>query len=1285
MKTKFYILLTMLLTCVMQVKGEVTVGATEDVTVVQGNRNSTMNALCPAYKYAASQILYTADEIGRRGLITQISFRVQTPATSVINGTVNVYLGESDQMTLTSSNQMEKNAMTPVFSSTNYTFAQVSGWETITLDTPFEYRGNGNLIVAVESSKESVFSNFSYFCNKETVNTKVVRRYSSTNTNMSNAFGAGSVENTEYRPDLKLSFASQITSTTATGTSSSYLYGFGPYDKYFSSQTMYTPAEIGLDGECGFITEIAYYVGTGAPADNTITEWVAIYMGESDKTSMSTANMLTASDLSIVGIDIVKSLPTETGWRTIKLVYPYYYSGKKNLVVGVAADRDKYCTTMQYRYHTTTSNMSVTQMTDTDADKEKYTTVYNNAGMTATKNVPDTRFTIKKVANKCLQIVGTGTAGNNGIALCPYSTNGASQTLYTKEDVGGAGKITKLAYRVMPYDSNSSLTPVSMNVEIYMGEWTDATLTTGHYMTKEMMTNVFSGTVTTGNNGSGWEDITLTTPYNYSAKKNLVVAISTTKSSTTTANYYYYTSTTDKAITSGSTSDPFEIGKMTNNNRSANIRFTFEHDCVNYTQGGFGICDRCGMNVSDVFEAPKTIGGTSYYALKNVGNLKWLSQQQNKGSLSSAYRYYYLQNDIDLTGYDWTPIGTDSKPANYIYFYGLNYETNAGHTISGLPSGSYLFGTMSGAAIRSVRLANGSLVQTFKGGTISQSLTIQSGAKIYGTKTGGTVLSSFYLSNSETTDGGRTLAQMKSGQVTYELNAYNSAGKKTTWYQTIGTDNYPLTDNTRSRVYRYTACGGNYVYTNDAAKSGTAVPHTLTNNTLCSACGGQPTTLSEDVVLDRTKAYARTVQAQMASGKKLTYKRTYGSSDVNKWQSFYVPFAMKYTEAYSKQFDIAEILDFGVFEDTNKDGALNSQDEKKLSVSYLNVGSITKPNTAYLIRPKSNSTITFESYDGKVYPNTLNSIELSTMKDQIEITPTYTPVTTSGAKKQLVGGALSSSTSTLYSFSWYATPSYKNGKTWDQSTINIYAHRFGVTELVDNDNTSNDFVSYTQASDEVVDNLLYERTFVERQAHNWQSMYLPFDVVVEESGDDVYPKYAKFVSITTESGVDYINIQKCVAGDVIPANTPALVCVDEPQVLTYSYPRATIKAASSATNKVFNSGLATYTMIGRYAPYQNTSEWYAISKKDGDFHPMTSTAKLPPYRFYMTIQKKTAGAGELRVVIRDVDEMETAIDSIVDDSEESDAIYTLDGRKVQEDSLQPGIYVKNGKKISVKK
>lgn len=1258
MKSKLYILLTILLACTMQVKG-ITVNSTESTTLWVGNSNSTYNGLSPANNYAASQTLYTAEEIGRGGLISQISFRVKVAATSAISGSVKIYLAETDQTTLTTSNMLTT-SLSPVFSSNNYKFAQTTEWETITLSTPFEYSGTKNLIVVVETNKATVASDFAYWCKRDVAATKAIRKYSTTDTSYSNAFSAQGMETSTFRPDIKLAFAKTITSSDNGTSASSNSIGLCPYYKYFSSQTIYTPKEVGAAGS---IVKIAYYVD--APATETLDETFIVYMAETESDQLDKSTMLTQSDFKLAGMG-TRKMPTTKGWSYMDLSIPFEYSGKKNLVVALCVSRNAYNSDNKYSYKTTSKGKSIIQKSDTNTD---CSLPWNNAKMEfENTSVPIVRFSISRSAKSCYSEIGNFNSGYNNMAFAPCESKTASQTLYLKEDIP-SGMITKLSFK-----TRGRTRAMSSKVKIYIGQTDKTTLTPTDKLSSSDMTLVFDSIINIGKESFSWEDVVLKNPYNYLRFRNLVIAISTEKDETSIENYYCSTTSSSKTVLSKSTTDPFGDSSLFSQcSYSPDIRFTYEHQCNHYTDAGFGICDKCGMRQMDVFEAPANIT-SNYYGVSKVGHLMWIAQQNNLGKITSN-GYYNIMNDIDLTGYDWVPIGTDSNPMKNVWLRGGRYNSNEGHTITGIPANSYLVGTLgSGGSVRSVRMTSGTIVKMGKSGSMTQCLTL--GSALVESNSGTTVQNSYYLSNTESSNGGRTLAQMQSGQVTYELNASSYSNFKTTWYQTIETDSYPLTDNTRSKVYRFTECSGNYAYTNEASKSNTTVPHTLTNNTLCSVCGGQPTTLSADVELVRTKAYARTVQAQMASGKKLTYKRTYGNSDVNQWQSFYVPFAMQYTDAYSKQFDIAEIQDFGIFEDTYKDGMLDTKDEKKLAASYLEVGSITKPNTAYLIRPKTNSTITFVSYDGKVYPNTLNSIELSTMKDKVVITPTYTPVTTSGAQKQLEGGALKSSTSTLYTFSWYATPSYRNGNTWDQNTINIYAHRFGWTELVDNESNT-----YTQASEQIVDNLRYERAFVDRQAHNWQAMYLPFDVVVEESGDDVYPKYAVIESVTTEGAVDYINVHKCVAGDTISANTPALVCVDRAQTLTYEYSLTTLKPAIS-TKKILESDRASYTFTGVYAPYQSTSTWYAIAKGDGTFHKAGSGAKLPPYRFYMTYKAKVNSA-ELRFAFRGLDEeSETGITDVSADEDE-EMIFTLDGRRAQEESLQPGIYVKNGKKVRI--
>ena len=64
-----------------------------------------------------------------------------------------------------------------------------------------------------------------------------------------------------------------------------------------------------------------------------------------------------------------------------------------------------------------------------------------------------------------------------------------------------------------------------------------------------------------------------------------------------------------------------------------------------------------GWNGSDKTEPTKTSG---IYHIKNGAELAWFANQVNTQSTAKTYKAV-LDNDIDLCGFDWTPIGTSSK------------------------------------------------------------------------------------------------------------------------------------------------------------------------------------------------------------------------------------------------------------------------------------------------------------------------------------------------------------------------------------------------------------------------------------------------------------------------------------------------------------------------------------------------------------------------------------------------------------------------------------------------
>lgn len=97
------------------------------------------------YNYSMSQQIYTAEEIGTDGTISSIAFRYASAEPFSMEG-VQVFMKHTDKGQFDS-----KTDVVPVGASDKVfegTFSATGkGWATITLDTPFEYDGNSNLLI----------------------------------------------------------------------------------------------------------------------------------------------------------------------------------------------------------------------------------------------------------------------------------------------------------------------------------------------------------------------------------------------------------------------------------------------------------------------------------------------------------------------------------------------------------------------------------------------------------------------------------------------------------------------------------------------------------------------------------------------------------------------------------------------------------------------------------------------------------------------------------------------------------------------------------------------------------------------------------------------------------------------------------------------------------------------------------------------------------------------------------------------------------------------------------
>lgn len=183
----------------------------------------------------------------------------------------------------------------------------------------------------------------------------------------------------------------------------------------------------------------------------------------------------------------------------------------------------------------------------------------------------------------------------------------------------------------------------------------------------------------------------------------------------------------------------------------------------------------------------------AYDVITAHNQLKALARMVNSGKDSMTGRNFMLNASIDLSGIDWTPIGTAENPFKGTFTIMGNYS------ISNLPND--LFGVVEGGTVKSVTISGGTgrLVNTLKSGTVENCMSTAKvtgeGGGLVGTSAGtvknsyyynegskntvavsgnGIVASCYYLADvstwgQESDTGARTEEEFKAGRVTWEL------------------------------------------------------------------------------------------------------------------------------------------------------------------------------------------------------------------------------------------------------------------------------------------------------------------------------------------------------------------------------------------------------------------------------------------------------------------------------------------------------------------------------------
>ncbi|MGI9650106.1 T9SS type A sorting domain-containing protein [Chryseobacterium sp. RLHN22] len=166
--------------------------------------------------------------------------------------------------------------------------------------------------------------------------------------------------------------------------------------------------------------------------------------------------------------------------------------------------------------------------------------------------------------------IGTGTNYWYYSPITRLFENGASETIYDASEIGITGTINSIGWNIV---SNAYATPTG-NVSIYMKMSSQSTISTPASTTG--YTLVYSGNV--NNDVLGWQNITLSTPFQYndSTKNLIVLVVHASGNYTLSPPNYSYSNVPDKSSYYYSIYDAWNNTKtMSATTNRTNIRLNF--------------------------------------------------------------------------------------------------------------------------------------------------------------------------------------------------------------------------------------------------------------------------------------------------------------------------------------------------------------------------------------------------------------------------------------------------------------------------------------------------------------------------------------------------------------------------------------------------------------------------------------------------------------------------------------------------------------------------------------
>lgn len=232
---------------------------------------------------------------------------------------------------------------------------------------------------------------------------------------------------------------------------------------------------------------------------------------------------------------------------------------------------------------------------------------------------------------------------------------------------------------------------------------------------------------------------------------------------------------------------------------------------------------------------------------------------------------------------------------------------------------------------------------------------------------------------------------------------------------------------------------------------------------------------------------------------------------------------------------------------------------------------------------------------------------------------------------------------------------------------------------------------YTNESEIYCNNLNYTRAFNNTA---WQSLYIPFSMSYDDWKDDFEIAYINSIrqydndsdGVIDDTIMDIIKIEN---GSLI-ANTPYLIRAKSTGEKTITLDDTTIYPAES--NSVdCSTTINKFTFTGTYIPISSSTmaenSYYGMG--GGSLIHTDGTSDLKPFRWFMKIDGRNPmynisnGAKAITIRVAGKDEETTSIINTQQQSSKT-TIFDVNGRKIKESTMKPGLYIRNKQKIIIK-